>query len=79
MVVGRPEGVLLDQPARWEYNEITNRLSWVVTLHSQHCKDRGVRVVEGDRSDGIEFSQVILVRCIVSMPSDDIERGVVIL
>ena len=36
-------------------------------------------MVKGDRSDSIELSKVILVRGIVSMPSDDIERGVVIL
>jgi hypothetical protein len=79
VVVGGPEGVLLDQPARWKDNEITKCLPWVICLRCQHSKDRGVWVVEGDRSNSIELSEVVLVRCVVSMPSYNIERRVVIL
>ena len=79
VVVGGAESVLLDQPAGWEDNEITNGLPRVVCLRCQDSKDRGVRVIEGDRFNSIELSEVILVGCVVSMPSDNIERGVVIL
>ena len=48
VVVGGAEGVLLDQPAGWENNEIAKGLPWIVCLRCQHSKDRGVWVVEGD-------------------------------
>ncbi|MNS21475.1 hypothetical protein D3C72_532390 [compost metagenome] len=39
----------------------------------QHGEDRRVRVVEADRTDGVEAAQVVLVRHVVAVPGDHVQ------
>lgn len=76
--VGRTESVFLHGPARWEDDKISNGNTRLLGLACEHCEDGGVNVVVGDRVDGVEKCEVVLVRGIVSVPSNNIEGRVVL-
>lgn len=76
VVPRRAEGVLADQPARREDDEVGDGGAHVVRRRRQHGEDARVRVVEADAADGVEAAQVVLVGVVVAVPRDDVEGGV---
>lgn len=78
MIPRRAEGVLLDQPARREDDEIGDGGARVLRLRGQDCEDGWIGVVEGDAADDIEAAEVVLVGIVEPMPCNDVERCVVL-
>lgn len=76
VVPGGPEGVLADQPARREDDEVGDGGACVVGGGGQHREDARVRVVEADAADGVEAAQVVLVGVVVAVPRDHVEGRV---
>ena len=58
-------------------------LPWVETRGGEHCENGRVWMVEGDGIDGVEVLEVVPVRSVVPVPSEDrlpghhVERTVV--
>lgn len=78
VVPRRPKRTLGDQPARRENHKICNRGPDVVGRARQDGVDRGIRVVKGDRADGVEAAEIVFERVIVAVPGDNVERGVLL-
>lgn len=78
MVVWRPESIFSNQPPRWENNEIKNSLARIIWLHSQHCEDGWIWVIERDGSHSVEVVQIVLVGVVVSVPGHHIEWRVIL-
>src|SRR6476661_6660019 len=70
----RSEGVVRYHPALRKDNEIDVRGARCLRRRGQHGKDRGIGVIEGDRADGGEGAQVVLVGCVIAVPADYIDR-----
>ena len=73
----RTKCVLHRQDARREDDKIERVHPRRIGDRLQHQKNRRVRMVVADRSHRIESPQVVLVRCVVAVPGDDVERRVV--
>lgn len=73
-----PEGVLSNEPTRWEDDKVSNGGADVVGGPGQNGIDGGVRVIKRDRPDGVESAEVVLVGVVVAVPCDDVEGGVVL-
>lgn len=76
VVPRRAEGVLGDQPARREDDDVRDGGAGVVGGAGEDCVDGRVGVVEGDGADGVEAAQVVFVGVVVAVPGDDVEGGV---
>lgn len=76
VVPRRAEGVLADQPARREDDEVGDGRPDVVRRRRQHGEDARVRVVEADAADGVEAAQIVLVGVVVPVPCDHVEGRV---
>jgi hypothetical protein len=50
----------------------------MVRRAGEDSKDRGIRMVKGDGANDVETAQIILVRIVISMPGDNIKRGLVL-
>ena len=48
-----------------------------VRRRGQHSEDRRVGMIEADRVDDVEAREVVLVRRVVAVPGDDVERRMV--
>lgn len=73
MIIRGSEGVLSYQPPWWEDNKVTDCLAWIISLSCQYCEDWGVRMIIRNWTNGVKLSQIILVRSVVSMPSNNVE------
>lgn len=76
VVPGRAEGVLTDQPARWEDDEVGHGGARNGRWRREHCEDGRVWVVVGDGANGVEAAQVVLVGVVVALPGDNVEGRV---
>lgn len=74
MVVRRPESVLLHRPARRKDHEIGDGRAGSMAGARQHREDARIAVIEADRVDGHETRQIVLVRYVVAVPRDHVER-----
>jgi hypothetical protein len=72
----RSEGVVRYHPALRKDNEIDVRGTRCLRRRGEHGKDRGIGMIEGDRADGGEGAQVVLIGCVIAVPADYIDRGV---
>jgi hypothetical protein len=79
VIVGWSEGVLSHQPPWGKDHEVNHSLPWVVTLASQHSENAWVWMIIADRTNRVKLSQVILIGSKVSMPSNHVEGGMVLL
>src|SRR5690606_33529274 len=73
---GWAEGVFGAQPARREDHEVQVRSARCVAGRSEYGEDRGIGMVETDRPDRVEATQVVTIRNVVAVPGDDIQRRV---
>ena len=73
VVPRRAEGVLLDEPARGEDDEVGDGGAGMVGLGGQDGEDGRVRVVVRDAADGAEAAEVVLVRVVLAVPGHDVE------
>ncbi|MNP38239.1 hypothetical protein D3C76_1317390 [compost metagenome] len=71
---GWTEGVLGHHPARREDHEVHVGQAMHAGRRSQHGENRRVRVVEADRTDGVETAQVVFVRHVAAVPGNHIQR-----
>lgn len=78
VVPRRAEGVLGDEPARREDDEVGDGGARVVGGRRQDGEDARVRVVVGDGADRVEAPEVVLVGIVVAVPGDDVEGRVVL-
>lgn len=76
VVPGRAEGVLADEPARGEDDEVGDGGAGHAGRGGQDGEDGRVRVVVGDGADGVEAAQVVLVGVVVALPADDVKGRV---
>ena len=74
MEPGRAERILGGEPARREDHEVDRIDARRVARRLQHEKDRRIGMVEADRADRVEVAQVVLVRRVVAVPRDHVER-----
>ena len=72
----RPERVLHREDARREDHEVDRVDAGRVGRRLQHEEDRRIRMVVADRADRVEALEVVLVRRVVAVPRDDVERRV---
>ncbi len=79
VVVGRSEGVFCHRPPRGEDDKVRDGHPCTVWLTGQHREYRGVNVVETDWVHHTELPQVVLVRCIIASPGQDVETRMVLL
>ena len=73
----RPEGVGHGQPAGRKNDEIDAVHARRVAGRLQDQEDGGVRMVETHGAHGVEGAQIVLVRRIVAVPCDDVQRRMV--
>lgn len=73
VVPGRAEGVLADQPARREDDEVGHGGARNGRRRREHREDGRVWVVVRDGADGVEAAQIVLVGVVVALPGDDVE------
>ena len=66
--------MLSDHPTGGKNNKIHVGHSRGVARRSQYSKDGRIRMIKTHRIDGIELTEVIFERDVVSMPSDDVQR-----
>lgn len=74
MIVRRTEGMLLDGPSRRKDDEIGDRRAGPVAGAGQHGEDARIAMIEADRVDHHKAGEIVLVRHIVTVPGDHIER-----
>src|SRR5277367_6576287 len=74
MKPGRTEGVFSGKPSRRKDDKVNGVNAGRVTWRVQHQENRRVWMVEADGADRVEKPQVVLVRRIVSVPCDHVER-----
>ncbi len=73
----RTKRMLRDEPARRENHEIQIRNARRIARRGEHGEDRWVRMIETDRSDRVEQSQIVFVRNVIAVPCNDIERRMI--
>lgn len=76
MVPGRAEGVLADEPAGREDDEVGDGGAGAGGRGGEDGEDGGVRVVEGDGADGVEAVEVVFEGIVGSVPGHHVEGGV---
>lgn len=76
VIVGRSERVLRHAPPRREDDKVRHGHPGPRGGAGEHGEDRRVAVVEGHAVDGVEARQVVLVRMVVAVPCDHVERRV---
>lgn len=76
VVPGRAEGVLTNQPAGREDDEVGDGGAGHAGRGRQDGEDGRVRVVVRDGADGVEAAQVVLVGVVVALPADDVKGRV---
>lgn len=79
MVPRRTESVVLDLPPRWEDDKVAHSHARDSSRGSEDAVDGRIRVVEADGVHGAEVVEVVLVRRIVTVPSDNVEGRMVLL
>jgi hypothetical protein len=72
------ECTLGHEPARRENHEIRYCRAYMVRGTSENSEDRRVRMIERDAPDDIEPAQIIFIRIVIPVPSDDVEHRVVL-
>jgi len=77
VIIRRSECVLGDSPSWWENDKISNSYSRLIGRTSQHCEYGGIQVIISDCVDSIEYSQIVFVWGIISMPRHNSKRRVV--
>lgn len=77
VVIRGSERMFCYQPSRGEDYKIDDGLARIVALASQHCEDAGIWMVVTNGPNCVVLSQIVLVRCVISMPSYHIKWGVV--
>ncbi|MNZ88865.1 hypothetical protein D3C78_1077670 [compost metagenome] len=73
----RTEGVLGHHPAWREDHEVEVGQAMNAGGRRQNGEDRWVRMVEAHGADGVETTQVVFVRDVVTVPGHDVERRMV--
>lgn len=73
MKPGWAEGMFGDHPAGREDGEVAVGSSRNGGRRSEDREDGGIGMVERDRVDAVEASQVVLIRRIIAVPSNDVE------
>ena len=77
VIPGRPERVFGDHPAVRENHEIDVGGAGRAGGGGQHGEDRGIGVVEQQRADRGEASQIVFVGRVIAVPGNDVERRVI--
>ena len=69
--------MLCHQPPGWEDDEVTDSLSWIITLSCQYCEYTRVRVIIADATNRVEIVQMVFERHIIAVPSHHIVYAVI--
>lgn len=72
------EGVFGHEPTGREDDKVSDSSAHMVGRASENGKNGGIGMIVRYCSNGVESPQVVLVRVVVAMPSDDVKRGVVL-
>jgi hypothetical protein len=78
MKVGRSEGILSDEPTRWENDKVSNSSANRVSGTGENGKDGWIGVVVGDAAHGVELEEIISIGDIVAGKGNNVVGRVVL-